>query len=133
MQETEKFYNETAEAFSNLAMAATADKYLLSTLTNTNSTLMGQLAAKDKIIAALQAQLRNSNGATTPPNVNHPVSATKKRDTVGHMVCASLATITVPTVATQDKVTRASPPRKIKREAKVLEMGGRLKVVLKLI
>jgi hypothetical protein len=26
MQETEKFYNETAEAFANLAMAATADK-----------------------------------------------------------------------------------------------------------
>jgi hypothetical protein len=80
-----------AEAFANLAMAATADKYLMSTLTNTNSTLTGQLAAKDKIIAALQAQLKNSNGVAAPPNVNRPVSATKKiRDTVGHTVCASL-------------------------------------------
>jgi hypothetical protein len=115
-------------------MDATADKYLLSTLTSTNSTLMGQLAAKDKIIAALQAQLRNSNGVATPPNVNRPVSAMNKiRDTVGYMVCASLATITVPTVTTQDKVTRASPPGKIKWEAKMLEMGGSLKVVLKLI
>jgi hypothetical protein len=32
-QETEKFYNKTADAFANLAMAATADKDLLSTLT----------------------------------------------------------------------------------------------------
>jgi hypothetical protein len=31
-QETEKFYNETAEVFANLAMAATADKVLLSML-----------------------------------------------------------------------------------------------------
>jgi hypothetical protein len=41
-QETGKFYNETAEAFANLDMAETADKELLSTLTNTNSTLTGQ-------------------------------------------------------------------------------------------
>jgi hypothetical protein len=117
-QETEKFYNEMAEAFAKLEMPAMVDKYLLSTLTNTNSTFSGQLAAKDKISAALQAQLRNSNGITTPPNVNHPVSATEKN---------------VPTVAIQDKITRASPPMKIKWEAKMLEMGGRFKVVLKLI
>jgi hypothetical protein len=131
MQETEKFYNETAEAFANLAMAATADKDLLSTLTNTDFTLTGQLAAKDKISVALQAQLRNSNGVTIPPNVNRPVSATEKIiDTVGDMVCASLSTITVPTAMTQDKVTIMSPPGKIKWEAKMLEMGGgRLKVV----
>jgi hypothetical protein len=115
-------------------MAATADTDLRSTLINTNSTLTGQLAAKDKISVALQAQLRNSNGITTPPNVNHPVAATEKiRDTSGHMVCASVATITVPNVATQEKVTRASPPGKKKWEAKMLEMGGSLKVVLKLI
>jgi hypothetical protein len=40
-QDTEKFYNETAEAFANLAMAATSDKDLLSTLTSTNATLTG--------------------------------------------------------------------------------------------
>jgi hypothetical protein len=51
-QEAEKFYNETAEAFANLAMAATANKDLLSTLTNTNSTLTNQLATKYRIIAA---------------------------------------------------------------------------------
>jgi glycogen synthase len=54
-QETEKFYN-----FANLAMAKTADKDLLSTLTNTNYTLTNKLATKDKIIAALQEQLRSS-------------------------------------------------------------------------
>jgi hypothetical protein len=59
-QETEKFYNETVEAFTNLAMAATDDKDMLSTLTNMNSTLTNQLARKDRIIAALQEQLRNS-------------------------------------------------------------------------
>jgi hypothetical protein len=63
-QETEFFYNETAKAFANLAMAATADKELLSTLTNTNSTLTNQLATKDKIIAALQEQLRSNKAPT---------------------------------------------------------------------
>jgi hypothetical protein len=53
-QETEKLYNETAEAFANLAMAATADKDMLSTLTKKNSTLTNQIATKDRIIAALQ-------------------------------------------------------------------------------
>jgi hypothetical protein len=42
-------------------MGTTADKELLCTLTNTNSTLTSQLATKDKVIAALQAQLRNNN------------------------------------------------------------------------
>jgi 1,2-phenylacetyl-CoA epoxidase catalytic subunit len=62
-----KFYNETAEAFANLAMTVTADKDLLSTLTNTNSTITNQLATKDKIIAALQEQLRSSRAPTTAP------------------------------------------------------------------
>jgi hypothetical protein len=47
-QETEKFYNETAEAFTNLEMAATADKDLLTALTNTNCTLTNQIATKVK-------------------------------------------------------------------------------------
>jgi hypothetical protein len=71
-QETEKIYNETAEAFANLAMVATADKDLLSTLTNTNSTLTNQLATKDKIIAALQEQLRNNRSPTTVPAHHQP-------------------------------------------------------------
>jgi hypothetical protein len=66
-QETEKFYNETAEALAKLSMAATSDKYLLSTLTNTNSTLTNQLATKENIIAALQEQLRNSRAPMTAP------------------------------------------------------------------
>jgi hypothetical protein len=37
-QETEKNYNETADAFANLAMAVIADKELIITLTNTNFT-----------------------------------------------------------------------------------------------
>jgi hypothetical protein len=64
-QETDFFNNETAEAFANLAMAATADKDLLSTLTNTNSTLTNQLAIKEKIIAALQEQLWSNRAPTT--------------------------------------------------------------------
>jgi hypothetical protein len=47
------FYTETADAFTNLAMTTTADKYLLSTLTSTNTALTGQLAAKDRLIANL--------------------------------------------------------------------------------
>jgi hypothetical protein len=70
-QETDFLNNETAEAFANLAMAATADKDLLSTSTNTNSTLTNQLATKDKIIAALQEQLRSNRApTTTPPTVS---------------------------------------------------------------
>jgi hypothetical protein len=59
-KESEKFYNETADEFTNLAMTATTDKELIYTLANTNSTLTGQLAAKDKAVAALQAQLSNN-------------------------------------------------------------------------
>jgi hypothetical protein len=59
-QETKKIYNETAETFANLAMVATANKDLLSILTNTNSTLTNQLSTKDRLVAALQEQLRNS-------------------------------------------------------------------------
>jgi hypothetical protein len=64
-QETEFFYNAKSESFANLAMAASDDKDLLSTLTNANSTLTNQLATKDKIIAALQEQLRSSRAPTT--------------------------------------------------------------------
>jgi hypothetical protein len=71
-QETEKFYNETTEAFANLAMAATADKDMLSTLTNTISTLTNQLATKDRIIAALQEQLWNSRSPNMSPAHRQP-------------------------------------------------------------
>jgi hypothetical protein len=74
-QNTEKFYNETADAFVNLAMVAPADKELLITLTNTDSTLTSQLSAKDKLIATLQAQLSNSN--TNAPE-HRPVAAMDK-------------------------------------------------------
>jgi hypothetical protein len=78
-QETEKFYNETAEAFANLAMAATAEKDLLSTLTNTNSTLTNQLATNSKIIAALQEQLRSSRAPTTAPAHHQPSASDKAK------------------------------------------------------
>jgi hypothetical protein len=61
--QSESFYTETADAFANLAMAATADKYLLSTLTSTNATLPGILREKYTLISKLQAQLRNTNTA----------------------------------------------------------------------
>jgi hypothetical protein len=85
-QATEKRYNETADAFANLAMAATADKELILTLTNTNSTLTSQLSAKDKLIATIQTQLRNtSNNNTNAPAhprtrapAHRPVAATDK-------------------------------------------------------
>jgi uncharacterized membrane-anchored protein YhcB (DUF1043 family) len=76
-QEMEKFYNETAEAFANLAMAATADKDLLSTLTNTNSTLTNQLATKDRIMTALQEQLRNSRSPNMSPAHRQPSASDK--------------------------------------------------------
>jgi uncharacterized membrane-anchored protein YhcB (DUF1043 family) len=78
-QETEKFYNKTAEAFANLAMAATSDKDLLSTLTNTNSTLTNQLATKDNIIAALQEQLRSSQAPNTSPTPRQPSASDKAK------------------------------------------------------
>jgi hypothetical protein len=77
-QEMEKFYNEMADAFANLAMAATSDKELLLTLTNTNSTLTSQLSAKDKLIATLQAQLRNTSNINTNAPAHRPVAATGK-------------------------------------------------------
>jgi hypothetical protein len=89
-QETEKIYNETAESFANLAMASTADKDLLSTLTNTNSTLTNQLATKDKIIAALQEQLRSSRAPTTAPAHRQPSASDKaKRYCWTHGICVS--------------------------------------------
>ena len=77
-QEADKFYNETAEAFANLAMAATADKDLLSTLTTTNATLTGQLEAKDKIISSLRAQLGTGNAYNAQPTTNRPATASTK-------------------------------------------------------
>jgi hypothetical protein len=77
-QGTEKFYNKTADAFANLAMAETADKELLLTLTNTNSTLTSQLSEKDKLIATLQAQLRNTSNKNTKAPAHLPVAATDK-------------------------------------------------------
>jgi hypothetical protein len=78
-QETEKFYNKTEEAFANLVMTATADKDLLSTLTNTNSTLTNQLVTKDKIIAALQEQLRSSRAPTRAPAHHQPSVSDKAK------------------------------------------------------
>jgi hypothetical protein len=78
-QETEKFYNETAEAFTNLAMAAAADKDLLSTLTNTNYTLTNHLATKHNIIAALQEQLRSSRAPNTTPAHRQPSASDKAK------------------------------------------------------
>jgi hypothetical protein len=68
-------------------MAATSEKELLCTLTNTNSTLTSQLATKDKVIASLQAQLRNNNNtnnAQTPaPAPGHrQVAASDKTQTL---------------------------------------------------
>jgi hypothetical protein len=76
-QETENFFSDTAEAFANLDMAATADKELLSTLTNTNSILTNQLATKDNIIAALQEQIWNSRAPATAPALCPPSASDK--------------------------------------------------------
>jgi hypothetical protein len=59
-------------------MAETSDKELLSTLTNTNTTLTGQLAAEDKVIAALRTQLRSNINAPSPAPGNDQVSAPDK-------------------------------------------------------
>jgi hypothetical protein len=55
--------------FANLAMSATTDKDLLSTLTNTNTGVIGQLATKDRLITNLQAHIHN---AATNTNTYHP-------------------------------------------------------------
>jgi hypothetical protein len=55
--QAESSYTETADTFANLAMAATADKDLLTTSTSTNAALTEQLAAKYRMISSLQAQL----------------------------------------------------------------------------
>jgi hypothetical protein len=62
-----------SDAFANLTMAATADKNLPSTLTTTNAALTGQLATKYRLIANLQAQLRNANTTT---NTYRPTTKT---------------------------------------------------------
>jgi hypothetical protein len=51
--QTELCYTKTADAFTNLAMAAAADKDLITTLVTTNVALTGQLATKDRLIANL--------------------------------------------------------------------------------
>jgi hypothetical protein len=65
--QSESFYTKTADAFANLVMSATVDKDLLTTLTSNNVALTGQLAANDRVIVTLQAQLRNTNGNTDLP------------------------------------------------------------------
>jgi hypothetical protein len=64
MTQSEYFFTETADVFANLAMTATADKDLLSTLTTTNAALTCILREKDSMIATLRAQLRGTNTAT---------------------------------------------------------------------
>jgi hypothetical protein len=59
------------DAFDNLAMAATADKDLLSTLATTNAALAGQLATKYRLIVNLQAQLCNANMDLPTMNTNY--------------------------------------------------------------
>jgi hypothetical protein len=67
--QAELFYTETADAFSNLVMAATSDKDLLSTITSTYASLTEQLTTKDRLISNLQAHIRN---ATTTTNTDRP-------------------------------------------------------------
>jgi hypothetical protein len=69
MTQSESFYTETADAFANLAMAAMADKDLISTLTTINTALTAILPEKDSMISTLRAQLRGTNTAT--PAANH--------------------------------------------------------------
>jgi hypothetical protein len=76
MEEMEKFYNETAEASTNLTMVAKVDKELISTLTTNNSTSTGQLVAKDIIVATLQAHICTSS--TAPAPASRQVSASDK-------------------------------------------------------
>jgi hypothetical protein len=124
-QETEKFYNETAEAFANLEMEATADKDLLSTLTNTNSTLTNQLATK----AQKNRQYRSSYGVADPQTC--PQHTTSRRHqtslnaTAGHTGSAYPVTTTAPTAPTQERGTKTTPLEKTKWEEKMHEMVGR--------
>jgi hypothetical protein len=64
-------YIDMEDAFANLTMATTANKYPLSTLATTNAALTCQLATKDRLIANLQSQLRNAN-TNTNTNTDHP-------------------------------------------------------------
>jgi hypothetical protein len=96
-------------------MAWTADKELLCNLTNTNSTLTGQLATKDKVIAALKAQLRNSNNnnaqAPAPAPAHRHISASDKKNiTVGRMECEYPATTKLSIVVIQGRATKARQP-----------------------
>jgi hypothetical protein len=97
-QETEKFYNETAEAFENLAMAATADKDLLSKLTNTSppSPTIPQQRKKSlrycrSSYGVAEPQLRNKH--TT--NRQHP---TRLNATAGRTESLYPVTTTAPSV-----------------------------------
>jgi hypothetical protein len=85
--QSEYFYNETADAFANLAMAATADKDLLSTLTTTDASLTGIIQEKDLMIATLRAQLRGTN--TANPATPAPNNAAKTNYCWPHGTCVS--------------------------------------------
>jgi hypothetical protein len=65
LPQAESFYTERADVIANLAMAAKADKDLLSTLMPTDAALTYQLRDKDKLMHSLQAQLRNTTTADT--------------------------------------------------------------------
>jgi hypothetical protein len=72
--QAKSFYTENADAVAN---AATADKYLISMLTSTNTALAGQLVTKDRLIASLWAQIlsaatsTNTDGPNTQTNTNY--------------------------------------------------------------
>jgi hypothetical protein len=74
--QSDSFYTETVDSFANLAMAATADKDLIPTLTSTNAAFTGQLVTKDKLIANLQAQIHNTTNNT---NAEHPPTQSKTK------------------------------------------------------
>jgi hypothetical protein len=72
-QAMEKFCIETAESIAQMANAATADRTVLTEITNTNTTLLAQIKSKDKEIVNLRRQLNNkttntdtSSSATVP-------------------------------------------------------------------
>jgi hypothetical protein len=63
-QAMENFCIETAESIAQMANAATADRAVLTEITNTNTTLLAQIKSKDKEIANLRRQLNNRTAPT---------------------------------------------------------------------
>jgi septal ring factor EnvC (AmiA/AmiB activator) len=55
----ENFCLETAESIAQMANAATADRAVLTQITDTNTSLLAQIKGKDKEIANLRRQLNN--------------------------------------------------------------------------